>query len=87
MYIKPFLPEALAVSSPVFQAQLDKTLPKAFAMAIMREIRATEDGPNPFALEDEKFEFLLNFTTAQQNIVEDLIVRGTPISARRCKSR
>ena len=87
VYIKPFLPEALAASSPVFQAQLEKKLPKAFAMATMREIRDMEDGLDPFALEDEKFEFSLNFTTAQQNIVENLIVRGTPISARRCESR
>ena len=62
VYSEPFLPVALAKSSQVFLARLDKTLGKDVAMAIMKEIKAMAEGPNPYALEDEEDEDPLNAT-------------------------
>ena len=62
VYSKPFTTAVLVESSQVFCAQLDKTLPKKVGLAIMKEIKAMAEGPNPFALEDEEDEDPLNAT-------------------------
>ena len=82
MYSEPFLPVALAKSSQVFLARLDKTLGKDVAMAIMKEIKAIAVGPNLFVLDDKEEEGPLTITTVQQDLVNKLSIRGTSTSAK-----
>ena len=87
VYSELFLPAALSESSQVFLAQLEEEIPKDITMAIMEEIKAMAEGPDPFVLEDEEDEDPLNATTAQQYIVNNLAVRGTPTSAKKMQTK
>ena len=87
VYSELFLPAALSESSQVFLAQLEEEIPKDITMAIMEETKAMAEGPDPFVLEDEEDEDPLNATTAQQYIVNNLAVRGTPTSAKKMQTK
>ena len=82
VYSIPYIPTFVGEKNQVLLSVLDQELSKTAAMAMVQEIMALDDSKNVFGFEQDELA-LLNDTTAQQDIVADLSLRGPPSSAKK----